>query len=111
MVLEGTDFEYIWRWLLYSRIIKDNEEYNQGIFINNDKWELFEKKIKQIECGKKRHLFIPPKLSFSMPINDITTMTAVTPTMELDFQDSKVEETIPYKNFTKIIDEADDLFC
>lgn len=44
VVLSGTDFEYIWRWLFYSRIIKDNQDYNYGIYENNDSWSQFEKK-------------------------------------------------------------------
>ena len=43
VVLEGQDFEYIWRWLFYQRIIEDNKEYNYGIYVNDANWDLFEK--------------------------------------------------------------------
>ena len=110
VVLSGTDFEYIWRWLFYSRIIKDNQDYNYGIFENNDSWIQFEKKMKQIDIGKRKGLSIPPKLSLSLPISDTLTQATISPTFEIDFKDSKVEESASYRTFIQIIDDADELF-
>ena len=110
VVLSGTDFEYIWRWLFYSRIIKDNQDYNYGIFENNDSWIQFEKKMKQIDIGKRKGLSIPPKLSLSLPISDTLTQATISPTFEIDFKDSKMEESASYRTFIQIIDDADELF-
>lgn len=110
VVLSGTDFEYIWRWLFYSRIIKDNQDYNYGIYENNDSWSQFEKKMKQIDNGKRKGLSIPPKLSLSLPICDNLTQKTMTPTLEIDFKDSKLEDSTSYRTFIQIIDEADELF-
>lgn len=110
VVLSGTDFEYIWRWLFYSRIIKDNQDYNYGIYENNDSWNQFEKKMKQIDNGKRKGLSIPPKLSLSLPICDNLTQKTMTPTLEIDFKDSKLEDSTSYRTFIQIIDEADELF-
>lgn len=110
VVLSGTDFEYIWRWLFYSRIIKDNQDYNYGIFENNDSWIQFEKEMKQIDIGKRKGLSIPPKLSLSLPISDTLTQATISPTFEIDFKDSKVEESASYRTFIQIIDDADELF-
>ena len=110
VVLSGTDFEYIWRWLFYSRIIKDNQDYNYGIFENSDSWIQFEKKMKQIDIGKRKGLSIPPKLSLSLPISDTLTQATISPTFEIDFKDSKMEESASYRTFIQIIDDADELF-
>ena len=110
VVLSGTDFEYIWRWLFYSRIIKDNQDYNYGIFENNDSWIQFEKKMKQIDIGKRKGLSIPPKLSLSLPMSDTLTQATISPTFEIDFKDSKMEESASYRTFIQIIDDADELF-
>lgn len=110
VVLSGTDFEYIWRWLFYSRFIKDNQDYNYGIFENNDSWIQFEKKMKQIDIGKRKGLSIPPKLSLSLPISDTLTQATISPTFEIDFKDSKMEESASYRTFIQIIDDADELF-
>ena len=32
----NNEFEYIWRWLLFKRIVADNHEYNNGLFIDDD---------------------------------------------------------------------------
>lgn len=111
VVLDGTDFEIIWRWLFYSRIIEDNKENNNGIFIFDEKWLEFEKKISQIGYEKKKHILsIPNKIQLSCPITDNSQQMVVSPTMELDLQKAKSEETENYKLFVKIINEADELF-
>ena len=56
VVLEGQDFEYIWRWLFYQRIIEDNKDYNYGIFVKDDRWDSFEKTINQIGGERKKKL-------------------------------------------------------
>lgn len=111
VVLAGTDFEYIWRWLFYRRFIEDNEAYNYGIFRQDENWLAFEKTISQIGCGtKKRFLSIPAKVSLACPISDITHTTKMEPKMELDFSATNMQDLGTYKFFTEIIDEADDLF-
>lgn len=111
VVLEGTDFEYIWRWLFYRRFIEDNEAYNYGIFRQDENWYAFEKMISRIGCDKKkRFLSIPAKVSLTCPISDSTQSTKFEPKMELNFLDTGMQESTTYKFFTEIIDEADDLF-
>lgn len=112
VVLEGTDFEYIWRWLFYRRFIEDNETYNYGIFKRDENWIAFEKAISQIGCeNKKRFLSIPAKVSLACPITDTMQATKLEPKMELDFLATNMQESSTYKFFTEIIDEADALFA
>ncbi len=109
VVLEGTDFEIIWRWILYTRIIEDNQNYNYGIYKNNSDWDKFEKVIGAISYDKKkRYLSFPAKISLSL--RDTLQQNSVIPTCEIDFKNTKVEETDNYKMFARLIDEADELF-
>lgn len=80
-----------------------------GLFKKDDNWRLFENKISQIKQNRKRGLAIPPKLSFSIPIVDSQNGMQVSPNMELDFKNAKMQELDTYKAFTGIIDEADEL--
>lgn len=111
VVLEGQDFEYIWRWLFYQRIIEDNKDYNYGIYRKDDKWDLFEKTINKISAEKKKKLLsIPAKVTLSMPYVDPIQQAKIEPKAELDFSAAKVQESKNYRTFVQIIDLADELF-
>lgn len=112
VVLEATDFEYIWRWLFYRRLIEDNEKYNNRIFVADSEWRHFVSKIDQIKCEKKKNwLSIPSKINMSMKMQDPGSQITYDPSLELDFASAKVQETKVYKLFVKVIDEADELFA
>lgn len=111
VVLEGQDFEYIWRWLFYQRIIEDNKDYNYGIYVKNDKWDLFEKTINQIGGERKKKLLsIPSKVTLALPYVDSMQQIKAEPKVELDFLSAKVQESKNYRLFVQIIDLADELF-
>ncbi len=111
VVLEGQDFEYIWRWLFYQRIIEDNKDYNYGIYVKNNKWDLFEKTINQIGGERKKKLLsIPSKVTLALPYIDSTQQIKAEPKVELDFLSAKVQESNNYRLFVQIIDLADELF-
>lgn len=111
VIIDGTDFEIIWRWLFYCRIIEDNKTYNYGIYEQNQAWETFERKVSQIGYEKKKHfLSIPSKILVSCPISDNIQMSKISPTMEVDFHEKKIEESKNYRLFVQIINEADNLF-
>jgi len=111
VVLDGKDFEYIWRWLLYCRIIEDNQQNNYGLFKKSVCWEKFESAISRIEYKKKkRFLSIPKKVHLECKTMDPSTGTVLSPSADLDFGYSKVEDTEAYRLFVNMIDEADELF-
>lgn len=111
VVLEGQDFEYIWRWLFYQRIIEDNKDYNYGIFVKDDRWDSFEKTINQIGGERKKKLLsIPAKVTLALPYVDTIHQVKVEPKAELDFLAAKVQESKNYRLFVQIIDSADELF-
>ena len=103
VVLEGQDFEYIWRWLLYCRIIEDNQQNNYGIFKESTEWRQFESIISQItyKKQKKRFLNIPKKVHLECKTVDPTSGTGFSPGIDLDFGDSKVEETEAYRGLCR----------
>ena len=111
VALDGNDFEYIWRWLLYVRIIEDNEKINYGLFEKNFTWNKFEKVISCIKYNKKRSfLKIPDKLHIECKFEDEATGVAMTPSSDLNFSDSGMEKSEGYRMFVQLIEEADSLF-
>lgn len=107
-LLDVRDFEYIWRWLFYKRIVSDNEEYNRNLFVDNENWAEFEKKIAEIKdpINKKKSI-IPGKIRLATQYKDPGSMAEITPEIEVDLQYDKGEN---YRRFTTLIDEAEVLF-
>lgn len=98
-MLREQNFEYIWKWIFFKKIIDDNEEYNNGLFINNSLWDSFKKCISRISSdGYTKKVFkMPQKLS-------VETDKA---SIEVDFGKSEVE----HENvFIEIIDKAQKYF-
>lgn len=110
VLLEAQDFEYIWRWLFFKRIIEDNESFNNGLFVNDNNWNSFAKTIKRIlsSSSERRKFIIPPKIKFSVPYFNTATMTTIAAEIELDFHKNKSFEE--YRLFTQLIDEAEMIF-
>ena len=107
-LLDVKDFEYIWRWLFYKRLISDNEEYNRNLFKDDEHWLAFEKTLAQIKdpTNKKKNI-IPSKIKLATQCKDLGTMTEITPEIEVDLQNDKDEN---YHNFIQLLDEAEMLF-
>lgn len=111
VVVDGMDFEYIWRWLFYQRICDDNDVFNGGLFVSDGLWDKFSKGISKISSvTTKRKLTIPQKLKFGVPFTDVGNAMTVKPEMELDFSLPKSSETQAYRQWVKIIDELDVIF-
>lgn len=107
-LVEGKEFEYIWRWLLFKRIVSDNEEYNNQLFADDDKWEKFKKLIDLIKSPtNKKKTVIPRKFKMAFPYTDPTTLAVISPEIEVDLQNNADDN---YKKFTSLIDEAEHIF-
>ena len=102
------DFEYIWRWLFYKRIVSDNEECNRNLFVDDEHWSAFEKKLARIKdpINKKKSI-IPNKIKLATQYKDSATMTEVTPEVEVDLQNETDDN---YRSFIILLDEAESLF-
>lgn len=35
-LLDSREFEYIWRWLIFKRIVSDNEDNHRNLFVDDD---------------------------------------------------------------------------
>jgi hypothetical protein len=102
------DFEYIWRWIIFRRIVDDNLENNNGIFVNNEQWDKFEKIINSILCKSQTSFFkIPKQLKLALAMTpDATT---VKPELTLDFD--KTDNLKEYTYFNSLIDKATKAFA
>ncbi|TGA96334.1 hypothetical protein E4665_15835 [Sporolactobacillus shoreae] len=111
VVLDGQDFEYIWRWLFYQRIWEDNSEYGGNLFIQDDNWNKFDRIISRIttKSGKGK-LLIPKHMKFSIPFSNTTNGVTVSPELDLSFSSARSFDTKEYRAFTSIIDELDHIF-
>ena len=103
-----TEFEYIWRWIFWKQIVADNETYSRNLFLDDDAWRNFEKIVNQIiEPTNRRKFQIPNSIKLQVPIKEPTSMAEIAPEFKVDFRDQKSEQ---YKNFVKLVDQAEDAF-
>lgn len=103
-LLKEQSFIYIWRWLLYSRIIEDNVSNKNSLFYKDNIWSSFEKKINKItysKIGAKTQKF-PSKLSIKLGIEDFT--------LSSDIELAAKNNIKAYKAFVTLIDEASEDF-
>ena len=107
-LLDVRDFEYIWRWLFYKRLVSDNEEYNRNLFVDDENWLEFEKKIAEIkDPHNKKKSVIPNKIKLATQYKDPGSMAEITPEIEVDLRNEKDDN---YRRFMGLIDEAEALF-
>lgn len=106
-LLGGKDFEYIWRWLFLKRVVSDNEEYTRNLFVDNENWQKFEKKMAQIHAPhNKKKSIVPEKIKVAMPYKDPSTQTEIAPELEVDLSNNQDKN---YHQFMALIDEAEQL--
>lgn len=109
VLIDGNDFESLWRWLFYQRIWEDNIDCNYRLFEEDDAWNQFNKLIKQVSPTFKRKLLIPHKLILSLSLTDGTT--TITPSAEIDFTSANSTETTQYSKFMLLINQMDVAFA
>ncbi|MFS0659452.1 hypothetical protein AB1L07_11490 [Niallia alba] len=104
-LLNNLEFEYIWRWLFFKRIVADNEEFNGGLFVDNEHWTKFMKTVSKIKgpINIKKSV-IPNKLKIAVPYEDPSGMS-IAPEMEVDLRKDTKENN--YSIFVKLIDDAE----
>lgn len=106
-LVDNQEFEYIWRWLLFKRIVSDNEEYNRGLFIDDENWKKFENIIGKIKSPNNRRKFtIPQKIKMAVPYVEPSMQSVITPEVEVDLQNTSDDK---YLKFMEVIDEAERL--
>ncbi len=107
-LLEATEFEYIWRWIIFKQIVNDNETYARNIFVDDENWKKFEKIVARIKAPRnKRKMLIPGIIKYALSYRDYSTMTEVTPEVEVNLQRPSSEQ---YQDFVTLVDEAEEAF-
>ena len=107
-LIQSEDFEYIWRWLFFKRIISDNNDYNKNLFVDDENWRAFEKTMKRIKDPlNNSKVRIPKKIKLSLPIKNEQAGVDVAPELEVNLGDPQDTD---YSKFVEVIDEAEDLF-
>lgn len=105
-MVSTSDFEYIWRWLFFKRIISDNDDFNGGLFVDDKNWNNFCKLMSRIKAPSNiKKTIIPPKIKLSMPCKDSLSQIEINPEVEVDFQNNKSDTA--YNQFIATIDEAE----
>lgn len=106
-LVDNQEFEYIWRWLLFKRIVSDNEEYNRGLFLDDENWKKFENIIGKIKSpNNRKKIIIPSKIKMAVPYKDSSTQSMISPEVEVDLQNTSNDN---YLKFMEVIDEAEKL--
>lgn len=104
-LLNIREFEYIWRWLIFKRIVSDNEDNHRNLFVDDEFWREFERKVNQIKAPlNKKKSIIPSKIKIAVPYKDPATLTELSPEVEVDLGNNK---GAPYQSFMLLIDEAE----
>lgn len=106
-LVKSSDFEYIWRWLFFKQIVNDNEYYGRNLFVDDDAWHQFERKVNQIKDPKNaRKIRLANKVKMSYTHKDVAAMSEDIPAIEVDFQKTESDN---YQKFLLLIDEAEEL--
>ena len=98
------DFEYIWRWLFFKKIISDNMDFNNMLFEQDSNWELFEKSVSKVFNVCNKNLSFASKIKMKLNINN----EGISPEVELDL--TKKDNVDEYEFFVETIDEITQLF-
>lgn len=110
VVIDNLDFEYIWRWIFYKRIISDNELNSENLFVQDENWLRFKSIMDRVKAPKDSlKNIIPSKIKVGATICDTTTNTELSPEFEVDFNEKKNNKN--YSKFIELIDKAEECFC
>lgn len=106
------DFEYIWRWILFKHIIEENENYNNGIFVDDENWINFVHTVNRIlpDNTSGKIFKLPSKVRIGMSYSsDVSGKQAITPEIMLDFNEK--DNLKEYIQFVSLVDGATSQFC
>ena len=99
------EFEYIWRWLFFKRIIADNEEYHRNLFVDDSAWQSFEKLMQKISApNNTAKMRVPKSIKFALPMKDFASLSEISPEVEIDLGDPSNRH---FNQFVELIDRAE----
>ena len=100
---DGGDFQFIWRFFFLSKFLHDNESNNNGLFINDQNWNLFKQKMTEISSLNEVKLNWFSKIKFSM---SFPTMP-IPPEISVAGEKNLIAEETKYHRIIELIEEAD----
>jgi len=103
------DYLYIWKWQFYQKIISDNENFNNGLFVDDDYWYKFKSEVAKIEnsINDRRKMIIPASITFSAETNPNTGTVTPGLTLEpVDLSDRSFNKNKNYRKFVDVIEKA-----
>lgn len=107
-LIPANEFEYIWRWLFFKRIIADNEEFNRNLFVDDSAWQSFERQMQKITAPQNTtKMRIPKSIKLALPFKDPLSQSELSPEVEIDLGDPSNSN---FERFIEIIDEAETAF-
>lgn len=107
-LVNNSEFEYIWRWIFFKKLVEDNETFSDGIFVNDRNWSEFVKTVKSIHGpGTSKKYIIPSKLKVSLPISDKMAGTEVAPEINIDLNSKNEEGNLD--KFVELVTLAENL--
>lgn len=101
------DFEYIWRWILFKHIVEENENYNYGIFVDDQNWRNFVNTVNRVlpEKTSGKIFKFPSKIRIGMSYSSESDgKQSIKPELMLDFNGK--ENLKEYTQFVSLIDMA-----
>ncbi len=108
-LLHNSDFEYIWRWLFFKRIVSDNMDFNMGLFVDDEYWSNFVKYVGSIKGPSNiKKSIIPSNVKVAFPFVNLSSGDSFTPELEIDFQNNSQDNNL--EKFISIIDAAEEAF-
>lgn len=106
-LIDNADFDYIWRWLFFKRIISDNAEFSNNLFECDEHWIQFCKLINSIKAPvSTRKSVIPPKIKVGGTFKNDSAAMEVAPEFEVDF--TKSGKNYNYSKFIDLLDKAEE---
>ncbi len=99
----GGDFQFIWRFFFLSKFLHDNENNNNGLFVNNQHWILFKQKMEEI-CALnevKLNWFSSFKFAMTFPTMPIS------PELSISGEKNSIVSEAKYHQIIELIEEAD----
>lgn len=102
--VDSQDYEYIWTWELFKKIIEANGTNKGRLFVYDDYWKGFKKTVQKIEKDTDIYKYvIAPSFSYEVERSQAASFSA-------SVRPEEVERKSAYQHFVSLVDEAYDQF-
>lgn len=95
------EFLHLWRWIFFKKVVDDNEENSNGLFVCDDNWHKFVKEVNKISFSSHdKGVISLSSLSVSV---QTTPIPGITTTAEATFESISKNE----RAFRSLVDTVD----